>query len=87
MVISGRTALNAEALHASLCSANLYRRGDSALLQPLLQLAESGKDVILEIGTFYAGLLDRRTAASVDGLRKLPQEKQRVIRKPAGDQC
>lgn len=63
---------------------NLYWRGDSALLQPLLQLAESRKDVILEIGTFYANLLDRRPATTVDGLRKLPPEKQRMICKLAG---
>lgn len=64
---------------------NLYWRGDSALLQPLLQIADSRKDVILEIGTFYADLLDRRTATTVDGLRELPPEKQRLICKLAGE--
>jgi hypothetical protein len=64
---------------------NLYWRGDSALLRPLLQLAESRKDVILEIGTFYANLLDRRTTTTVDGIRKLPPEKQRMICKLAGE--
>ncbi len=64
---------------------NLYWRGDSALLEPLLQLAESRKDVILEIGRFYADLLDRRTAITLEGLRKLSPEKQRVICKLAGE--
>ncbi|MGA8312374.1 MAG: hypothetical protein WB755_20255 [Terriglobales bacterium] len=55
------------------------------MLQPLLQLAESCKDLIPEIGTFYAGLLDRRTAAIVDGLRKFLQGKQGMICKLAGE--
>jgi hypothetical protein len=53
---------------------NLYWRGDSTLLQPLLQLADSRKDVIHEIGRFYADLLDRHTATTVDELGKLAQE-------------
>jgi len=53
---------------------NLYWRGDSTLLQPLLQLADSRKDVIHEIGSFYADLLDRHTATTVDELGKLAQE-------------
>jgi hypothetical protein len=64
---------------------NLYWRGDSALLPPLLQLADSRKDVIEEIGRFYADLLDRHTATTVNGLRKLAPEKQQVICKLAGE--
>jgi hypothetical protein len=64
---------------------NLYWRGDSTLLQPLLQLADSRKDVIHEIGRFYADLLDRHTATAVDELGKLAQEKQRLICQLAGE--
>ncbi len=64
---------------------NLYWRGDSTLLQPLLQLADPRRDVIDDVGRFYADLLDRHTAATVDGLRKLDPEKQRVICKLAGE--
>jgi hypothetical protein len=63
---------------------NLYWRGDSGLLQPLLQLAESRRDVIEEIGRFYANLLERNTPNAVDGLRQLTPEKQQVICKLAG---
>jgi len=64
---------------------NLYWRGDSTLLQPLLQLADSRKDVIHEIGRFYADLLDRHAATTVDGLSKLAPEKQRTICRLAGE--
>ena len=64
---------------------NLYWRGDSALLQPLLQLADSRRDVIGDAGRFYAKLLERHTAVTVDGLRQLTPEKQRVICRLAGE--
>jgi hypothetical protein len=64
---------------------NLYWRGDSTLLQPLLRLADSRKDVIHEIGRFYADLLDRRTETIVDGLSELVPEKQMVICQLAGE--
>lgn len=64
---------------------NLYWRGDSMMLQPLLQMADSRKDVINDIGRFYADLLDRQTATTVDGVSKLVPEKQRAICRLAGE--
>jgi len=64
---------------------NLYWRGDSELLQPLLQSADSRKDVIDEIGTFYANLLDRRTAAALRGMQEISIDKQRTICNMAGE--
>jgi hypothetical protein len=64
---------------------NLYWRGDSTLLQPLLQLADSRKDVIHEIGRFYADLLDRDTATTIDELKKFVQDKQTLICQLAGE--
>ena len=64
---------------------NLYWRGDSALLPQLLQMADSRKDVIGEIGTFYANLLDRRTAVAVEGLQSLSIAKQQTICRLAGE--
>jgi len=58
---------------------NLYWRGDDGLLAPLLQAADTRKDVILEIGTFYADLLDRHIDAAIQGLRVLPREKQTLV--------
>jgi len=58
---------------------------ETALLQPLLQLADSRKDMIHEIGRFYAHLLDRHTAITVDELGKLAQDKQRLICQLAGE--
>jgi hypothetical protein len=48
-------------------------------------MADSRKDVIHEIGRFYADLLDRHTATTVDELGKLAQEKQRLICQLAGE--
>jgi len=64
---------------------NLYWRGDNRLLEILLQSADSRKDVILEIGTFYANLLDRHMAAALQGLSLLPNEKQELICRLAGE--
>lgn len=64
---------------------NLYWRGDSTLLPQLLQMADSRKDVIGEIGTFYANLLDRRTAITVEGLQTLSIAKQQTICRLAGE--
>lgn len=64
---------------------NLYWRGDSALLPQLLQMADSRKDVIGEIGTFYANLLDRRTAIMVEGLQSLSIAKQQTVCRLAGE--
>lgn len=63
---------------------NLYWRGDGTLLPLLLQMADSRKDVIGEIGTFYARLLDRRTAIAVEGLQSLSIAKQQTICQLAG---
>ena len=64
---------------------NLYWRGDSDLLAPLLQCADSRKDVIEEIGTFYGDLLDRRTAAALRGMREVSIDKQKEICSMAGE--
>ena len=63
---------------------NLYWRGDSTVLPQLLQMADSRKDIIGEIGTFYANLLERRTAIAVEGLQSLPIAKQKTICHLAG---
>lgn len=63
---------------------NLYWRGDSTLLPLLLQIADSRKDVIGEIGTFYARLLDRRTAIALEGLQGLSIDKQQTVCRLAG---
>ena len=64
---------------------NLYWRGDYLLLQPLLESADSRKDVINDIGTFYAHLLDRRTTAAINRLRALSPERQHLICELAGE--
>jgi hypothetical protein len=64
---------------------NLYWRGDNGLLDPLLQLADSRKDVIYEVGTFYGQLLDRHTSIALQGMRSLPIAKQQVICRLAGE--
>lgn len=58
---------------------NLYWRGDSDLLEPLLKIADSRKDVLLNIGIFYADVLDGRPAAILDKMKNLPIEKQCMI--------
>jgi hypothetical protein len=58
---------------------NLYWRGDSALLAPLLQIAESRRDVIGEIGTFYADLLDRRGVIVLSAMGELSDDKQQLV--------
>jgi len=58
---------------------NLYWRGDDALLAPLLQVADTRRDVIGEIGTFYADLLDRRSAVALESIGKLSPEKQQLL--------
>ena len=58
---------------------NLYWRGDSELIGPLMKIADSRKDVLLEIGIFYSDLLDRRAAAILHGMQNLTIERQRTI--------
>jgi hypothetical protein len=58
---------------------NLYWRGDDALLGPLLQIADSRKDVIGDIGTFYADLLDRHASITLRLMQGLPVDKQLTI--------
>lgn len=65
--------------------ANLYWRGDSQLLPPLLQIAEPRRDVIGEIGTFYADLLDRRGVVVLGGIERLPGDKPQVVCRLADD--
>jgi hypothetical protein len=65
--------------------ANLYWRGDDKLLPPLLQIAEPRRDVIGDIGIFYADLLDRRGVIVLGGMQELPDDKQRVVCRLAGD--
>lgn len=65
--------------------ANLYWRGDYKLLLPLLQIAEPRRDVIGDIGIFYADLLDRRGDIVLGGMQELPDDKQRVVCRLADD--
>jgi hypothetical protein len=53
---------------------NLYWRGDSALLALLLQIAESRRDVIGDIGTFYADLLARRGVIALSATGELSDD-------------
>jgi len=48
-------------------------------------MADSRKDVIGEIGTFYANLLDRRTRITVERLQSLSIAKQQTICRLAGE--
>jgi hypothetical protein len=65
--------------------ANLYWRGDSSLLCPLLQAAgETQAGVVDEAGRFYADLLDRRTVEILRGLAGLPVDKQLSVCNLAG---
>jgi hypothetical protein len=64
---------------------NLYWRGDSELLDPLLQLADSHTDVTAEMGDFYADLLDRRPDQMLGGLKGLAPEKQLSVCVRAGE--
>jgi len=49
------------------------------LLAPLLQIAESRRDVIGDIGTFYADLLDRRGLIALSAMGELSDEKQQLV--------
>ncbi len=62
---------------------NLYWRGDSELLAPLVQVAETRRDVIDEIGNFYADLLARKGDEMLDAMSQLPDEKQQLVCKLA----
>ncbi len=64
---------------------NLYWRGDSELLVPLLQSVDDREDVINEIGLFYGDLLDRHANTALQGMRMLPENKQRMVCKLAGE--
>ena len=58
---------------------NLYWRGDDALLAPLLGMADVKKYVVLEIGTFYGDLLDRRQTVFLQALSLLSEDKQKLV--------
>lgn len=65
--------------------ANLYWRGDSGLLFPLLQAAgETQAGVVDGAGVFYADLLDRRPVEILKGLTGIPVEEQSIVCKLAG---
>lgn len=64
---------------------NLYWRGDDSLLAPLLRVADTRRDVIGQIGTFYSDLLDRRGSIGFESIEKLPAERQSLICKLAYD--
>lgn len=58
---------------------NLYWRGDSALLLPLLRIADTRRDVIDDIGGFYADLLERRGKSALDAMQHLPEAQQALV--------
>jgi len=64
---------------------NLYWRGDGALLGPLLESADSRRDVIGEIDAFYADLLDRQPLTVLNGMQNVSVDKQRTICRLAGE--
>jgi hypothetical protein len=64
---------------------NLYWRGDTTLLPILLQIAESRRDVIGDIGTFYADLLDRRGVIVLNAMGASPDDEQQLVCKLADD--
>ena len=64
---------------------NLYWRGDATLLNPLLQMADSRRDVIIDIGTFYADLLDRSPVAMLQQLGTLSVDQQEKVCQLAED--
>lgn len=73
--------------HVRLTSmiANLYLRGDSELLNPLLKVADSDAYVAEEIGDFYAEMLDRRPAEILRGMESLPIAKKQAVCRLAGE--
>ena len=64
---------------------NLYWRGDSELLIPLLQIADDREDTIGQIGYFYGDLLDSRTNVVLQGMVILAAGKQQMVCKLAGE--
>jgi hypothetical protein len=58
---------------------NLYWRGDTSLLQPLLQVSDRDGDVVDLAGRFYADLLEARTEIALTGMEQLPLRKQRSV--------
>jgi len=58
---------------------NLYWRGDSSLLSPLFQLANTRRDVIGDVGRFYADVLDSRSKAAIDLLGSLTDRQQTLV--------
>jgi hypothetical protein len=64
---------------------NLYWRGDDALLAPLLKAAGNEPRFVRGLGYFYGDLLDRRTAAALQGLKRLSREKQQTVCDMAGE--
>lgn len=64
--------------------ANLFWRGDSELLKPLMNAADSSSYVIDPVGTFYADLLDRRSEDALHVIAGLSIEKQIAACKLAG---
>lgn len=64
---------------------NLYWRGDDGLLIRLLRLADTRRDVIGEIGTFYSDLLDRRKEVALASIEELGADQQHLVCKLAYD--
>ncbi len=58
--------------------ANLYWRGDTELLLPLLRSADSLQSSS-QIGPFYANLLDGRTETALGSMNQLPTETQQAV--------
>jgi hypothetical protein len=65
----------------------LYWRGDTSLLRPLLNVADSRAWAVDDAGTFYADLLDQRNAEALRALDSLPIDKQRAVCRQAGKEA
>jgi hypothetical protein len=63
---------------------NLYWRGDSELLLPLLRVADSQSEAIEDDGYFLADLLDRRAPEALRALQGLSIEEQQYVCREAG---
>lgn len=64
---------------------NLYWRGDTTLLQPLLQIADPERGSLGFIEDFYADLLQRQPARAMQSLQTLDAQRQETVCDVAGE--